>query len=111
MSNLYVRVCINQHRTAVQFGPAIAAQLRGLADQVESAVGPIDVTTDWPDIEAWLLPEEEAPDGPRLAAARLAAPFPRYLNPGRMNGDPGRMSADGDPGGHGDPPTHPAGVP
>lgn len=61
MSSLYVRVTINQHRTHLLYGPAMAAHLRSLADQVESAVGPIDLTTDWADIEAWSIPEAELP--------------------------------------------------
>jgi hypothetical protein len=80
MSSLYVRVTVNQERTHRMFAPAMAAHLRSLADQVESAVGPIDLTTDWADIEAWSLPEADLPPLPPLAEAEL--PGRRESNPG-----------------------------
>lgn len=57
MSYLSIRLAVDDEATADTWSAAISRSLRQLAAQVEQARGPIEVKSDWPDLEAWPVQE------------------------------------------------------
>lgn len=53
-SRLYVDVAIVSEQTHRALAPEVCRQLRGTADEIETATGRIERRIEWPDIDAWV---------------------------------------------------------